>query len=1069
MRRLPLFTGLVFFLWPVAAQAQVDTGSISGRITDQQGQVLVGASINITNDETGFGLSTRSNSDGVYLLTGLRPGPYRMLVEMEGFRPVNLTGLTVEVQDALGRNFALQIGPREETVTVVAGQEENKLSSAVSTVINQQFVANMPLNGRSFQSLILLTPGIIATPANQLGQGQFSVDGQRTNTNYFSVDGVSANFGSTASLTPAQSFGGSLPAFTIGGGTNAFVSVDAMQEFRILTSTYSPEFGRSPGAQIAIVTKSGTNLFHGTAFDYLRNDIFDARNYFNTMEQIKPALRQNDFGGTLGGPIFRNHSFFFFSYEGLRLHQPYTASSYFYTKETRAAVAPVYQPMVNALAMPNGPLQDPTCDNITTPCLASLTASDSSPSSFDAFSLRLDHKLDQRVTFFARYSHAPSVGRFAQGSAFTLAQWNRLNSDTATAGAIMLLGPTRLNDFRANWSRSFGQNYFTQEATNGAVPPPPSAIFRPGDSFDRNETSICFPDIVQCIDVGTRAANVQRQLNFIDTFSISTGTHQLKFGADYRYLRPTSQQSNGYSMLINSFSQLKAGTFNRVTLRSSGTITARLDNWSLFAQDTWKAKPRLTVTYGLRWEINTPPVSTTPGKPLYAIKGIFDSSAVQLAPAGTPLWNTRYGNIAPRLGAAFQFDSRTVLRGGFGLFHDLGYSAELGGLMYGFPNSRYTSQSFPEQEFRIDSPALLPPPASLSLPGQMYVPAFDPQLNLPITWHWNAAMERRLGTIQSLSLTYLGARGQRLLRPDLIVPSGLSPNTSFASTRNAGYSRYNALQIQFQRPLNRGLQVWASYGLADSDDTESDDAGGIANNFVANGNTAASLGQLPIPTLTRSDFDLRHSFSAAISYEIPAPSLGRAARAVLKDWAVDGIMHATSGPPLNVRIGGRSSALGYYYTQPDTVAGQSFWIPAAGQPAGKILNPDAFTLPAEGVAGDFPRNSLQSPFGTSEIDLALRRRFHFNERVALDFRAEYFNVLNHPMFGGPLAPWRTWGYCLSRPCTGKQNPNFGKVSPGPFPGTLNQGLGGGLQYGGQNPLYASGGPRSGQFTLKLQF
>ncbi len=308
MRHLPLFVAFAIHLSASAIQAQTDAASISGRITDQTGEVLVGALVSVTNVETGIGVSTTTNTDGIYLFPDLHPGPYRMAVDMQGFRPITLTGLILNVQDALGRNFSMQIGPRNETITVTAG-EEHELSPSVSTVVDQQFVENMPLNGRSFQSLIQLTPGIVATPANQLAQGQFSVDGQRSNANYFTVDGVSANFSSTASVNLAQSFGGSLPALTISGGTNGFVSVDAMQEFRILTSTYSPELGRSPGAQIAIVTKSGTNSFHGTAYDYLRNDLFDARNYFNQVPQPKPALRQNDFGGTVGGPVVKNHTF----------------------------------------------------------------------------------------------------------------------------------------------------------------------------------------------------------------------------------------------------------------------------------------------------------------------------------------------------------------------------------------------------------------------------------------------------------------------------------------------------------------------------------------------------------------------------------------------------------------------------------------------------------------------------------------------------------------------------------------------------------------------------------------
>ena len=304
------------------------------------------------------------------------------------------------MQDAVNENFTLALGLVSETSTVMGTPLLQTDSAAVSTVVDQQFVRNMPLNGRSFQSLIALTPGVVFTSQN-LGQGQFSVNGQRSNANYFMVDGVSANFGTTISGL-GQTLAGGIPGFTAQGGTNGLVSVDAMQEFRVQTSSYAPEFGRTPGAQISVVTKSGSNQFHGTAFDYLRNDIFDARNYFDVPPLPKPPLRQNDFGGTLGGPILKDKTFFFFSYEGLRLRQPQTASGEFFTASARAAVAPVYQPIVKALPLPdpNAPLIDPSCDNITNPCLANITAAYSNPSTLDATSIRIDHNLTGKITLF---------------------------------------------------------------------------------------------------------------------------------------------------------------------------------------------------------------------------------------------------------------------------------------------------------------------------------------------------------------------------------------------------------------------------------------------------------------------------------------------------------------------------------------------------------------------------------------------------------------------------------------------------------------------------------------------
>src|SRR5271163_4055975 len=304
---------LVVFLLlsAVAAIAQTESARISGRVTDLSGAVIVGVQCKITNIETDVSVTTTTNEDGIYVLPDLHPATYRLTIQKEGFRTVIRPNLQLYVQDAVSENFTLALGPASETVTALGdsfGLQTD--SAAVSTVMNQQLVANMPLNGRSFQPLIALAPGIVFTSQN-LGQGQFSVNGQRSDANYFMVDGVSANFGVTISGL-GQTLGGAIPGLTAQGGTNGLVSVDAMQEFRIQTSSYAAEFGHTPGSQVSIVTKSGGNQFHGTAFDYLRNDVFDARNYFDTPPLPKPPERQNDFGGTLGGPIRKERTFFLF-------------------------------------------------------------------------------------------------------------------------------------------------------------------------------------------------------------------------------------------------------------------------------------------------------------------------------------------------------------------------------------------------------------------------------------------------------------------------------------------------------------------------------------------------------------------------------------------------------------------------------------------------------------------------------------------------------------------------------------------------------------------------------------
>jgi hypothetical protein len=271
--------------------------------------------------------------------------------------------------------------------------------------------------------------------------------------------------------------------------------------------------------------------------------------------------------------------------------------------------------------------------------------------------------------------------------------------------------------------------------------------------------------------------------------------------------------------------------------------------------------------------------------------------------------------------------------------------------------------------------------------------------------------------------------------------------------RNAGNSHYNALQIQIQRRMSHGLQALVSYNFAKSSDLGSTDADGV---------TATSIRTIVLPPLTPSDFDIRNSIAGAVSYEIPTPAWGRAGKAILGGWSVDGLVRVSSAPPINITVQGYSPAIGNYQSQANVVPGQPFWIPDPTQPSGRALNQAAFSLPPAGENGDFPRNGLRSPYSINQTDLAVRRQFNLTDRFKLNVRVEYFNLFNHPMFGLPgsqCAPEPVFAY------QGGPNSSFGKVCPGISTSNLDDGDG----QNGQNPLYAVGGPRSGQLTLKLLF
>ena len=1074
---------LILALTAVVAFAQTESARISGRVTDLTGAVIVGAECKITNLETNASTITTTNDDGIYVIPDLRPARYRLSIQKAGFHTVVQPSLQLYVQDAVNENFTLAIGPTSDSVTVTgdtAGLQTD--SAAVSTVVNQQFVENMPLNGRSFQSLIYAIPGVLIAQTDPWLQTQFSTNGQRTDTNYFTIDGVSANFGASPvnggrGNGVGETLGGTTPALTTGGGTNALVSVDAMQEFRIQTSSYAPEFGRSPGAQVSIVTKSGSNKWHGTASEYLRNDVFDARNYFNNAgpsqdiygnpipAEPKPPLRQNDFGGTFSGALWKDRTFFFFSYEVLRLRQPNNIRAYFFSTDAKAAVTSAWKPIVDATPTGTGALYNPACDNITIPCLRQLNVGYSDPSSFDSYSLRLDQKLTDKINLFARYSHAPSNSDMLQELNQNLVLYG--NTDTATLGVTATIAPSLVNDFRGNWSRQVSGNTVAFAANYGAVAPPASIVVPPAFASGNVSYAFSLPGAGAVgFGLGSEGMDNTHQLNFVDTVSKTVGTHQLKFGVDFRRPSTFEHPTSTFIGIPTAWSELLNGTMLEQLNLSAVPLTIHLHNWSFFGQDTWKATPRLTLTYGLRWDINTSPVSDTAGQPLYTLDGVFNSNPLALVPK--PLFNTYYGAFAPRVGAAYQVNPKTTVRAGFGLFYDLPYG---GGLSYALAEPPYYAEQFffgyvNVNDFTNPAYQQLPHTTDLSQLSGQTLTAVNPNLKPPLTYQWNVALERQLGQAQTLTVTYLGARGHNLLYDAGIRLSpqdyGLFDNANL----NAGSSRYNALQVQLMRRMSHGLQAMVSYSYSHSNDTISQDY---------TGDTFTSISALKLPPLTRSDFDFHQTFKAMVSYEIPKPAWeGKARKAVFGGWALDGLLLTQSAPPLTVIINEVDPVRGLVSAIAAEVPERPIWIHDPTQPAGKALNPAAFRLSADGSSAVGLRNSIQSPYGIVQTDMALRRRFNITERVKLDFRAEYFNIFNHPMFGGSLAPSTYLGQCSTNnaaTCTGSNwSPNsyFGKVyysGGGASVGgqTLNAGL------GSQSALYAPGGNRSGQLTIRLTF
>ncbi len=1029
------------------ADAQTETGTIHGSVTDPTGAVVVNATLRLIDIDRGLQSEVTTGNGGLYSFAGVRPGHYRIEVEKSGFKVVRLTGITINVQDNLAQDFKLALGPASETITVEATTlNANTTDATVSTVVDQHFVDNIPLNGRTVQTLIMLTPGVVVTQTAFDDQGQFSVNGQRADANYFTVDGVSANFGVTGYGPLVQTAGGALPALSVAGGTNSLVSVDAMQEFRIQTSSFAPEFGRTPGAQLAVVTRSGTNAFHGTLFEYFRNSDLDANDWFaNHLGLPKPAERQNDFGGVFGGPIIKDKTFFFVSYEGLRLRLPSTQETVVPSTPSRQqaqAAGLSILPYLNAYPIANG--ADLGAG------LAQFDATYSNPSSVDAFSIRVDQTINAKVTLFGRYNYSPSDlkqrGPFAAPNT-ALSTKESVSSfiQTFTLGSTQLIRPDMSNEFRANYSNQRVGTKYSLDDFGGAVPLPDSVLFSSGYS----STNALFEFVILGAGEyaqGKYGTDEQRQVNLIDNVSIAEGSHQLKFGVDYRWLSPFSSPVT-YAQFaeFKGMSTTPGGALSDTALGAflhnlqANTLLAR--NLSLYGQDTWKVTARLTLTYGLRWDLNPALKGKNLQNQPFTVTGLNDPATMALAPRGTSLYDTSYGNVAPRIGIAYRFGEKqnwaSILRAGFGMFYDLGYGS-LGGVSSYFPYQATKSLSL--VPFPLSGANSAPPPLTTNPPVSAILVA-EPNLSTPHTYQWNVALEQSIGAKQSLSLTYVGAAGRDLLR----VNNLFNPNQDFQQvniTDNSATSDYDALQVKFERRLSRGLQALASYTWSHSIDIASTDA------FATYLNTPPLIANPNVDRAT-SDFDIRHAFTAGVTYAVPTPQWNSFARATLGGWSMDTFLLARTAPPVDLTSGLVIAAGTVFYPRPNLIPGVPIELYGSQYPGGKIFNSAAFMTPPTGEQGNFSRNYLRG-FSASQVDIALQRQFNLTEKLNLRFRGEFFNLFNHPNFGSPN--------------NSLTSPLFGYSTK-----TLANSLGTGGANGGLNPLYQIGGPRSIQLALKLQF
>ena len=1048
---------LMLASFSVAVVAQSATATLSGTVTDEQGAVVSGATVKIIDVSRAFERTATTSDDGTFIVTQLAPSNYIVIVSQPGFAETRAENVVLNVNDQSNLRIQLKVGGASATVNVTADASLITESPAVSTVVDRQFIENQPLNGRSFQTLVELSPGVVLTQSTLPTPGQFSVNGQRASSNYFTVDGVSANFGSTASVTLYETAGGGVPSYSALGTTSSLASVDAVQEFSIQTSTYAPEFGRQPGAQVSLVTRSGTNDYHGSVFDYLRNDVFDANNFFDNAAGLsRPPLRQNDFGGTFGGPLpflnfgegnpvfnsGKDQTFFFVSYEGLRLRQPGRVEPNFRVPSIRARqnATGAIRDILNAFPLPTGAEIIGTNGQPTgeAPYAANFT----NPSRLDAISFRIDHNISDKVSIFGRYNYAPSEdeqrARFCAASCVADLTFK---TETLTVGSTQVFTSKLTNDLRVNFSKSkVNQTYFIDNF-GGAIVPPQSSLF---PSFTNRDNGYFIVEVnasgSNTISDGFFNENRQRQFNIVNSTSYTVGGHAIKFGVDYRRLAPISDGGTYKRLfLADSISNFAANGVGFGDIIAPDVVLEPIyNNFSLFAQDTWRASPRLTLTYGLRYEINPAPSEANGNLPL-TVSG-YDENLNNfvnpaIAPRDTKFYETTYNNFAPRVGAAYQIFNSTVVRGGFGVFYDLGYSFSGTAFSTGlFPFAR--RQSF-DTTFTAPAFAAQPPANNPNGPFARLF-SYQPNFKLPYTLQYNVAVEQAFGGNNTVSISYVGARGERLGRVETLRNTAPNPFRRIDFVTNGASSDYNALQAQYQRRLTRGFQALLSYTFAKSLDTVSEES---QNNLQSpTGRFDAGLDRAP------STFDVRHAFNGAVSYEIPSLFESGIGRAIFGGFGLDTIVRARSATPVNIVSGVNRFGLGVTtILRPDLVAGQPLYIDDSTAPGGRRFNRDAFRVPAatENRQGNLGRNVLRG-FPAYQLDMSLRRTFGFNEQVNLLLRVDAFNIFNRPNFANPTG-------VLS-------SANFGRST---------QLLGTNL--GGLSSLYQIGGPRSFQLSAKLRF
>ena len=1023
----------LFLLYVLPAASQV-TANLSGRVTDQSGAAITGAAVTAKNVGTGLTRNTITGQAGRYHLVALPVGRYEIRASKSGFAEQVRSGIILAVGQDATANMSLQVGQRSEQVKVTSDVPiVNTTTQDLSGLIGEREIKALPLNGRSYDLLLELAPQVVNFTSQKTGgQGvsnsstgnNFAVAGNRPQQNMFLLNGVEFTGAAENNMTP-------------GGASGNLLGVDAVQEFNVLRDSYGAEYGMHPGAQVNIVTKSGSNQWHGSLYEFFRNSALNARNYFDPLTGT-PPFQRNQFGASLGGPIQKDRTFFFANYEGFiqNLHQ--TSVAFVPSLSSRAAAAPSVQPLLNLWPTPAA--TDPTFNGIS-----AVSSSPLQTIRENFGTARVDRVFSPEDTFSAVYT-------IDDGNDFTPTTADPYSTDiltlreqVASLSETHIFSPTLLNVATFGYSRA--GYFFTGEPTPGTPATsvsgflsglPVGAVVVGGSAAANPQAQIGLAGS----NVGSNLHIARNIYTYEDQVSLTHGAHQLTVGAWF-------QQFQSNEML--ALSQYGQATFASLQTFLAGTIGSFLYdpaatelNWrslfgAFYVQDVMRATPRLTLSLGFRDEFSTGWNEAHGRAANYAFTNGAISSQPRIASSSFTQNNAKF-LPAPRIGIAWSpFLDKTVVRAGFGIYYDLqdalGYRMDQNAPF----NPTYTIASLPVSSLPINPLAPAPANALLS-PGGV-----QPNLQMPTLISWSLRIEQELTPNTSFTIGYVGSHGyHELVGVDAntpvpvicpaspcpaaypanfpaplagtpvpagtyyIAPGSPRANPSLTNTWtwiSAGNASYNGLELNLNHRFSNDISLRANYTWSkalDDGDSLNQTTAGNAPGLVAN------------PYDIRADwgpatYDVRNLASIGIVYALPfgngklyANNLGSLGNEVAGGWSVTSIVLAQSGFPFTPQLSYNPSNDGDTRNPVRPFANPDFTgNPILGTP-GQWYNPAAFLQPPpnSGFFGNVGRDTLVGP-GLFDWDFSAVKDTKIRETTALEFRAEIFNILNHTNFNTP--------------------------------------------------------------------